>query len=139
MHDVSPLSCEIEGRVAFYELDVSETLWHGHYFNYFENARQALLTGRGVDLWAYCRKHSMHFPIIRTSTTHYYPLCYKDVFICRATLAEARTRIIFDFEIRLKDSGRLCVKGRTEQAAVKIPEREILIFIPEEIRNALQP
>ena len=110
MNDSSPLSCEIEGRVAFYELDVSETLWHGNYFNYFENARQALFIGRGVDLWAYSQRNSLYFPIIRTSTTHYYPLRYSDVFICRAVLAEARTRFIFDFEIRLKDSGRLCVR-----------------------------
>ncbi len=28
-----PLSCEIEGRVAFYEVDPLQIVWNGNYFN----------------------------------------------------------------------------------------------------------
>jgi acyl-CoA thioester hydrolase len=137
MKDNALLSCEIEGRVAFYELDPLQIVWHGNYFNYFEDARQALFAQRGIDLAIYAQRTQTYFPIIRTSTTHYAPLRYGDVFVCRATLVEARTKLVTDFEIRLKDQSRLCVKGRTEQVAVKAPEMEMQLFIPEEIRMSL--
>lgn len=31
-------SCEIIHRVPFYDLDPMQIVWHGNYFNYFENA-----------------------------------------------------------------------------------------------------
>jgi hypothetical protein len=42
-----------------------------------------------------------------------------------------------DFEVRLKAGGRVCVKGRTEQVAVQMPEGEMLFEIPAAIRAAL--
>lgn len=137
MKNQLPFSHEIEGRVAFYDLDPLQIVWHGNYFNYFEDARQALLARLGVDLAGYLKQNQYSFPIARTSTKHFHPLRYADVFICKATLVEARTRIVVDFEIRLKESGKRCATGRTEQVAVKVPEMELLIFIPEEIRKAL--
>jgi acyl-CoA thioester hydrolase len=134
-----PLSCEIEGRVAFYEVDPLQIVWHGNYFNYFELARQTLLARRDVDLYEYGKHTQFFFPIIRTATTHYSPLRYGDIFICLATLAEARTKIVVDFEVSVKNQSRICAKGRTEQVAVKMPEMELQIFIPEKIRNALLP
>jgi acyl-CoA thioester hydrolase len=42
-----------------------------------------------------------------------------------------------DFQIRLVESNQICAKGRSEQVAVKYPEKEIMFEIPEEIRMAL--
>ena len=36
-------SFEIEHKVAFYELDPMQIVWHGNYYKYFEDARSALL------------------------------------------------------------------------------------------------
>lgn len=132
-----PLRCKIERQVAFYDMDPGQIVWHGNYFNYFEDARRALFAGRGVDLIEFGLKNNFFFPIIKTSTKHLHPLRYGDIFICQATLVDARTIIIVDFEIRLKGKGTLCMQGRTEQVAVKSPEMEILLFIPEEIRKAV--
>ena len=138
MNERPHLSHEIECRVAFYDLDPMQIVWHGNYFNYFEDARQALFAHRGIDLNAFFQRTQCLFPIIRTSTKHIYPLRYADVFICRATLVEVKTKIVVDFEIRLKGSGKLCTRGRTEQVTVKAPEMEILFNIPDEIRRALE-
>ena len=128
---------EVLQRVPFYDVDAMQIVWHGNYFNYFENARVALFTSLGVDLFEFYRKTQCLFPIIRTSTKHIYPLRYRDEFICKATVVEGKSKIIVDFEIRLKDEGKLCTRGRTEQIAVKAPEMEIMYSIPEEIRVAL--
>ena len=132
-----PLSCKIERQVAFYDLDPLQIVWHGNYFNYFEDARRALFAQRGIDFNEFARRTGYSFPIIKTSTRHVCPLRYEDVFICKATLAEARTTLVVDFEIRLKGNGTLCTVGRTEQVAVKAPEMEMMLFIPEEIRSAV--
>ena len=130
-------SHEIEGRVAFYDLDPMRIVWHGNYFNYFEDARRALLSHHGVDLHEYFTRTQCLFPIIRTSSKHIYPLRYGDEYICKATLVGVKTKLVFDFEIRLKSGGKICTRGRTEQVAVKAPEMEIIFNIPAEIRQAL--
>ena len=132
------LSFEIEHTVAFYELDPMQVVWHGNYYKYFEDARSALLHRAGIDLHEFHIKKGYLFPIIKTATKHIYPLRYGDDFICRATVAECKEKLIIDFEIRLKSGGRVCVRGRTEQVAVKYPDEEMLFEIPMEIRSALE-
>ena len=128
---------EITRKVPFYDLDPIQVVWHGNYMNYFEDARVALFNAHGVDLYEIYRRTGIVFPIIKTSTKHILPLRYQDEFICRATVQEARFKIVMDFEIRLAADGQVCTRGRTEQVAVKAPEMEILFSIPDEIRQAL--
>jgi len=137
MGNKEPVSFEITRKVPFYDLDPIQVVWHGNYMNYFEDARAALLQAHGVDLYEIYRRTGIIFPIIRTSTKHILPLRYQDEFICRATIREARFKIVVDFEIRLAADGSICTRGRTEQVAVKAPEMEILFSIPDEIRQAL--
>jgi acyl-CoA thioester hydrolase len=91
----------------------------------------------GIDLYEFYLRTQYLFPIIKTTTKHIYPLRHGDEFICKATAVEGKTKIIVDFEIRLKADGRVCTRGRTEQVAVKAPEMEIMFTIPDEIRQAL--
>jgi acyl-CoA thioester hydrolase len=130
-------SFEIRKRVPFYDLDPMQIVWHGNYLNYFEDARREMLDHRGVDLYQYYERTNTIFPIIRTATKHIYPLRYGDEFICKATIVDARFKIVVDFEIRLAADEKICARGRTEQVAVLTPSMEILLRIPEEIRAAL--
>ena len=53
-------------------------------------------------------------------------------------MAECKEKLVVDFEIRLKADGKVCVKGRTEQVAVQMPEGEMQFEMPAEIRSALE-
>ncbi len=130
-------SFEIERKVAFYELDPMQIVWHGNYYKYFEDARSGLLRRAGIELHDYYAHNNIAFPIIKTAAKHIYPLRYGDAFICKATVAECREKLVIDFEIRLKEGGRVCVKARTEQVAVQMPEGEMQFELPAEIRSAL--
>lgn len=130
-------SFEIRKTVPFYDLDPMQIVWHGNYFNYFEDTRRALLDHLGVDLYKFFEKTKTIFPIIRTSTKHIYPLRYRDEFVCKATLVDARFKLVVDFEIRLAADDKICARGKTEQVAVLTPTMEILLRIPDEIRIAL--
>jgi len=138
MPDYKNKSRELERTVSFYDLDPMQIVWHGNYLKYMDDARGALFDSLGVDLFGLYEKTSHIYPIIKTSVKHVFPLRHKDVIICKATLVEAKYKIIVDFEIRLKSDNRICARGRSEQVAVKVPEMEMLMMIPEEVRGLLE-
>ncbi len=130
-------SVEVKLKVPFHDLDPAKIVWHGNYLKYFDIARFALFRDSGVDLYDYFMGKEYAFPVIKTSTKHIVPLRHGDVFICKATVIEARIKISIDFEIRLADSGVVCTRGRGDQVAVKMPEMELQLEIPAEVSRAL--
>lgn len=130
-------SHEIELSVPFHHLDPLQVVWHGNYFQYFDQARFALFEAAGVDLYHYMTHEQLVFPITRTSIKCIAPLRARDTFICRATVAEARYKITLDFEIRRLPDRLLCARGTGEQVAVRLPAMELLFEIPEAIGKAL--
>ena len=105
---------------------------------YFEIARTALFDKFNIELYSYFKKSNYLFPIIKTRTKHIISLKNRDKFICKATLVEAKYKIIIDFEIRLAENGKICTKGRSEQVAVRSPDMEMMLNIPDEIKKALE-
>jgi len=130
-------SHEIKMKVPFFDLDPLQIVWHGNYLKYFDIARSELFDGLGVDLFEFHDRTRYIFPIIRSSVKHIHPLKRGDEVICRATVKDARTKIVVAFEIRLVADGTICARGTTEQAAVLAPEMEMVYTIPEEISRAL--
>ena len=130
-------SHEIKMKVPFFDLDPMQIVWHGNYLKYFDIARSELFDHLGVDLFEFHDRTRYIFPIIRSSVKHIRPLKRGDEFICRATVKDARSKIVVAFEIRLVADGMVCAKGTTEQAAVLSPEMEMVYTIPEEISRAL--
>lgn len=131
------VSTSVQLKVPYYDVDIMQIVWNGHYFKYFEVARQALFKECGLDLHGYAKKTGYVFPVIRSTIKHIRPLRMDDEFVCTAILKEARIKIILDFEIRLLSDGLICTKGRSEQVALLVPEMEMAFLIPEEIRKAL--
>lgn len=130
-------SCEIRRTVPFHDLDPLNIVWHGNYLKYFDQARFELFAKAGIDLHAYYLNQNYLFPVTKTSTKYILPLQHRDDFTCRATIIEARMKIVMDFEIRRTQSKELCTRGRSEQVAVKYPEQEIMFDIPRDIASAL--
>jgi acyl-CoA thioester hydrolase len=130
-------SYEVKLRVPFHDLDPLNMVWHGHYLKYFDIARSELFHSLGVDLFSYFERTNYLFPITKTTTKHIMSLRYRDEFTCKATVVEARYKIVVDFQIRSVETNQLFAKGRTEQVAVKYPEMEMMFEIPEEICRSL--
>ncbi len=130
-------SCQISMRVPFHDLDPMQVVWHGNYYKYFDQARFKLFQQCGVELYTLYQKTNLLLPIIRTTCKHIAALGQNDQFTCTASLIEAHIKIVIDFEIRRTSDGALCTRARSDQVAVKMPENELLLEIPESIRNAL--
>jgi acyl-CoA thioester hydrolase len=131
------VSTSVTLKVPYYDVDLMQIVWHGNYLKYFEVARQALFREYGVDLRRYTEETRYVFPVVRSTIKHIWPLRFDDEFICTAVVKEARVKIVLDFEIKLISNDKVCVKGRTEQVAVLLPEMEMSFQIPEEIQKAL--
>jgi len=134
---VSPISTTVRLKVPYYDIDIMQIVWNGHYFKYFEVARQAFFRECGLDLLAYAKEKGYIFPIIRSKIKHIRPLRMEDEILCTALLREARIKIVLDFEIKMVSNGLVSAKGQSEQVALRLPDMELELFIPEEIRNAL--
>jgi len=123
--------------VPFHDLDPMQVVWHGNYIKYFDVARSALFDSLGLNLYSVQSDSAFIFPVVRTSTKYIHSLRHQDAFVCKATVVDARFKIILDFEIRLVENDRVCTRGRGEQVAVKMPEMELMLGIPADIRRAL--
>ena len=132
-----PLSTTVQLKVPYYDVDIMQIVWNGHYFKYFESARQAYFIDCGLDLLGYAKTTGYLFPVIRSKIKHIRPLRMDDEFLCTAILKEAKIKLIMDFEIKLLSNGLICAKGQSEQVAIHMPEMELVYLIPEEIRKAL--
>jgi acyl-CoA thioester hydrolase len=130
-------SHEVKMKVPFFDLDPMQIVWHGNYLKYFDIARSELFVRLGADQFAFHERTRYLFPIIRSAVKHIHPLRWGDEFICRATVKDARSKIVVAFEIRLVADGTVCARGTTEQVAVLAPEMEMVYTIPEEVRRAL--
>lgn len=130
-------SIVVQMTVPFHDLDPMGVVWHGNYLKYFDVTRSALFESLGVDLYGVRGDSPFIYPIIRTSIKYVHPLRHGDDFLCRATVVEARFKVVLDFEIRLADTGRICTRGHGEQVAVKLPDMELMMSIPKDIQLAL--
>ena len=133
----SEKSCQLNFSVPFHDLDPLQVMWHGNYLKYFDMTRSDLFNNLGVDLYQVYEDAKYIFPITKTYTKHIFPLRFRDEFTCKATLIEAHYKILIHFEIRLVQNNTLCARGKSEQVAVKLPEMEIMLRIPDDVRKAL--
>jgi acyl-CoA thioester hydrolase len=131
------VTASVRRKVPFYDVDMMRVVWNGHYWKYFEEARQALFTQQGITSFDETEGKGWVFPVIRSEVKYIHPLRLDDEFICTATLKEAKVKIVVDFEVTRVADGKVCARGRSEQAAVRVPETEMAFMIPEEVQNAL--
>jgi acyl-CoA thioester hydrolase len=124
-------------RVPFFDVDPMQVVWHGHYLKYFDITRQNYALQCGLDFYAYSLSHGFVFPVIKQQVKYVYPLRYHDDFICAMTLRDVSVKVVMDFEIRLVRDNRRCASGRTEQVALRLPDFEMELAIPEDVQAAL--
>ncbi len=129
-------SASVERQVPFHDVDAMRIVWHGNYLKYFEMARDELFSLHGVNMYGALEDARIVYPVIRTSTRHSHPLRCGDVFICTASIVEARTKLVLDYQIELKEGGALCATGHTEQVALSLPDLELQLRLPASLLRA---
>jgi len=117
-------------RVRFNEVDTLRIVWHGHYVNYFEEARRAFGRRYGVDYTTFLRNH-VAVPVIHLRLDYFVPALLEDTLEVTARLLKSESaRLDFDYEVRREGDGTLFATGRTSQVFTT-PTGELLLTWPK--------
>jgi acyl-CoA thioester hydrolase len=117
-------------RVRFNEVDTLRIVWHGHYANYFEEARRAFGRRYGVDYTTFI-EHLTGVPVIHLSIDYLVPARLTDTLEVTVRLLKSESaRLDFEYEIRRETDGTLLATGSTSQVFTT-PAGELLLTWPK--------
>lgn len=116
-------------RVRFNEVDALHVVWHGHYVNYFEEARRAFGRRYGIDYTVFL-EHHLAVPVVQLRVDYLAPARLPDLLEVTARLSKSEAaRLDFDYEIRRQGEGTLLATGSTVQVFAT-PQGELLLTWP---------
>jgi acyl-CoA thioester hydrolase len=121
-------------EVRFPEVDSYGVVWHGHYVQYFEVARNALCAAFGLTP-ADALAHGYKVPITRVTMDFKRPARLDDRLVVSARLAPPETaKLTMDYTIRREGTGELLATGATEQVILD-PSGQLLLTFPAPVRT----
>jgi acyl-CoA thioester hydrolase len=124
-------------RVRFNEVDLLRIVWHGHYANFFEEARRAFGRRYGVDYTVFL-DHNIAVPVVQLHVDFYSPARVSDLLEVRARLLKSEAaKLSFVYEVRRAGEDRVLAGGSTVQVFTN-PEGELLLTWPKFMLERLQ-
>ncbi|BCR23056.1 acyl-CoA thioesterase [Aquipseudomonas alcaligenes] len=131
------LQAEIELVVPFFDVDMMEVVWHGHYVKYFEEARCALLDKLGHN-YRQMRDAGYAWPIIDLQVRYIRGAQFGQRIRVRADLVEWENRLKINYLITDVATGERMTRGSSVQVAVEIASREMLLASPRVFVEAVE-
>jgi acyl-CoA thioester hydrolase len=125
----------IEHEVPFHDVDVTNRVWHGHYYKYLEMARSALFRACGLeDEQLIPRRFGLY--VIETHCRYVFPLRYSERMRVSAWFRDVEHRLAIDYEVTNLTQGRRAARAHTLLATVD-REGRMLLETPHEIRERI--
>lgn len=121
---------EIDLSVRFSEVDSMGIVWHGNYWKYFEDAREAL--GKPLEMgYMDVYDNGYMIPLVHADIDYKMPVRYRDQIKVKVWLKkEDSAKIIYEYEIWNLTTNQMACTGRTIQAFIDL-EGELQLVIPE--------
>jgi len=119
----------VELEVPFHDVDMMEVAWHGHYVRYFEIARCKLLDQLDYN-YPQMRDSGYAWPVIDLHVRYVQPLLFQQKVTVTAWIAEWENRLRVNYLISDSASGARLTKGHTDQVAINMKTRELLLASP---------
>ena len=123
------VACEVEIDVPFFDVDLMEIVWHGHYLKYFEVARCALLNKIDYGYMA-MRDSGYTWPVIDLRVRYVKPAKFGQKIIVHAEICEWENRLKMNYLIVDKKTGNRLTRGNTCQVAVEMATEEMCYESP---------
>ena len=120
--------------IRFSEVDSMNVVWHGSYMLYFEDAREAFGAKYGLEYMTIFG-NGYYAPLVEMDFKFKSPLRYEshpEIIITYRPTESAK--IVFDYEIRDRDTGTVCATGRSVQVFMD-RNYELVWESPEFYRN----
>jgi acyl-CoA thioester hydrolase len=112
--DPAPLTAVARREVRFAEVDALQIVWHGHYLDYFEDARVALGERYGIGYMDFFHA-GLITPLVQAHVDYFHPLSFRQQVRIEARLhwCEA-VRLNHSYRV-IDERGRLAAAGYTVQ------------------------
>ncbi|KUM39866.1 acyl-CoA thioesterase [Pseudomonas sp. EpS/L25] len=137
MRKTGVLQVEVEMQIPFYDVDMMEIAWHGHYVKYLEVARCALLD-RLDHNYLRMRDSGYGWPVIDLQIRYIRPLLFQQRVRVRADLVEWEHRLKLNYLISDAATGERLTRASTVQVAVDIASREMQLASPQVFIDAVE-
>ncbi|OSQ25734.1 4-hydroxybenzoyl-CoA thioesterase [Campylobacter concisus] len=123
-------------KVAFFDVDSMEVMWHGNYVKYLEMARCELLDKLGYNYIA-MKKDGYAFPIVKLDVKYVHPAFFNDVIKVTTTLSECETFLKFHYLIE-NEKGEKLSEANTAQAVIEMKSLQTCFEMPEALIKAIE-
>ena len=123
-------------KVAFFDVDSMEVMWHGNYVKYLEMARCELLDKLGYNYIA-MKKDGYAFPIVILDVKYVRPAFFNDVIKVTTTLSECETFLKFHYLIE-NEKGEKLSEANTAQAVIDMKSLQTCFEMPEALIKAIK-
>jgi acyl-CoA thioester hydrolase len=120
---------EIETQVQFNHLDPMEIVWHGHYVDYLELARSALLNSIDYN-YPQMKESGYVWPVIDLHLRFIAPAKFAQRLKLRAEIVEWENRLKIAYLMTDGATGRRVSRASTTQVAVEIASGEMCYVSP---------
>ncbi|WP_234399996.1 acyl-CoA thioesterase [Campylobacter concisus] len=123
-------------KVAFFDVDSMEVMWHGNYVKYLEMARCELLDKLGYNYIA-MKKDGYAFPIVKLDVKYVRPAFFNDTIKVTTTLSECEIFLKFHYLIENEKSEKLS-EANTAQAVIDMKSLQTCFEMPEALKKAIE-
>lgn len=121
-------------EIRFSEVDMMKVVWHGSYPLYLEDAREAFGNEYGLTYEGYL-DNQYYAPIVDMQIQYKFPLRYGVKARIDITYRPTEAaKIVFDYEIRDKETNLLYCKARTIQVFMDM-DYNLVLLNPEFFEN----
>ncbi len=119
----------VELDIPFHDVDMMEVAWHGHYARYLEIARCKLFDQLAYN-YPQMRTSGYAWPVIDMRIRYIQPLLFQQRVRVTAWVAEWENRLRLQYLIQDAATGARLTKAHTDQVAVDMDTREMLLVSP---------
>ncbi|MFV3371565.1 acyl-CoA thioesterase [Pseudomonas sp. NY15435] len=137
MRKAGVLQAEVEILVPFFDVDMMEVVWHGHYVKYLEVARCALLDKLDHN-YSQMREAGYAWPVIDLQLRYVRGARFGQRISVRADLVEWENRLKINYLISDAETGERLTRASSSQVAVEIASREMQMASPPVFIAAVQ-
>ncbi len=123
--------------VPFFDVDMMNIVWHGHYVKYLEVARCALLDHIGHN-YMQMLESGYGWPVIDLQLRYVRAAVFGQKLTVRASLVEWENRLKINYLISDAVTGERMTRASTVQVAVDVATREMQLASPKVFIDAVQ-
>ncbi|AZR58710.1 acyl-CoA thioesterase [Eikenella corrodens] len=128
-------SAEIE--VPFFDVDVMQIVWHGHYVKYLEVARCAFLDALGYN-YTVMLEHGHAWPVVKLDLKYVRPARFGQKIRVDMAMTEYESCLRIDYTLRDAASGEILTRAHTTQVAQRLDNGEMQFQTPESWQEAVR-